>query len=68
MENLVRGTATEGDEDLIDLQEAGENPAETAQLQRDIALEKSKVNTKVVKKPKAKLNDSWPGGGRWRRR
>lgn len=58
LESLVRGAATEGDEDMIDLQEVGENPAETAQLQRDIALEKSKASTKV-KKPKAKLNDSW---------
>ena len=60
LESLVRGTSTEGDEDQIDLQEAGENPAETAQLQRDIALEKSKASSaKPVKKVKAKLNDSW---------
>ena len=59
LETLVRGASSEGDEDMIDLQEVGENPAETAQLQRDIALEKSRANNNKVKKSKAKLNDSW---------
>lgn len=62
LENLGKaeaaGAAGNGEEDLVDMQEIGENPAETAQIQRDIALEKSKAGMKT-KKTKVQLNEDW---------
>lgn len=48
------------DSDMVDVQEVGENAAESAQLQRELTMEKSKqVMASKTKKQKAKLKDDW---------
>ncbi|KAG9254633.1 DEAD/DEAH box helicase [Emericellopsis atlantica] len=56
LEGIIRGEDT--GEDMIDLQQVGENIDETKQLQMEDDREKSQKNAQV-KKVKAKLQDDW---------
>lgn len=56
----VLGAENMEDSDMVDVQEVGENAAESAQLQRELTMEKSKqVMAAKQKKQKAKLKDDW---------
>ena len=56
----VLGAENIDDSDMVDVEEVGENAAESAQLQRELVAEKSKqVMANKQKKQKAKLKDDW---------